>query len=74
LGPIFSLVLGWAGLSQSADGLRWIGSHKMDPWTTLASRPKFCGLSLGLEAAGLVLGLGLATAGLDYNTGILRIV
>jgi len=22
-------------LGQSADGLGWIGSHKMDPWTTL---------------------------------------
>ena len=27
---------GWVGLGQSADGLGWIGSHKMDPWTTLA--------------------------------------
>ena len=25
----------WVGLGQSADGLGWIGSHKMDPWTTL---------------------------------------
>ena len=31
-------------------------------------------VGLGLEGAGLVLRLGLATAGLDYNTGILRIV
>jgi len=22
-------------LGQSADGLGWVGSHKMDPWTTL---------------------------------------
>jgi len=22
-------------LGQLADGLGWIGSHKMDPWTTL---------------------------------------
>jgi len=22
-------------LGQSADGLGWMGSHKMDPWTTL---------------------------------------
>jgi len=29
------VVLGWVGLGQSADGLGWIGSHKMDPWTTL---------------------------------------
>jgi len=27
--------VGWVGLGQSADGLGWIGSHKMDPWTTL---------------------------------------
>jgi len=32
LGPNFST---WVGLGQSADGLGWIGSHKMDPWTTL---------------------------------------
>jgi len=25
----------WVGLGQSADGLGWIGSHKMDPWTNL---------------------------------------
>jgi len=29
--------VGWVGLGQSADGLGWIGSHKMDPWTTLAT-------------------------------------
>jgi len=36
LGPNFSTCsgLGWVGLSQSADGMGWIGSHKMDPWTT----------------------------------------
>ena len=27
--------MGRVGLGQSADGLGWIGSHKMDPWTTL---------------------------------------
>ena len=32
LGPNFST---WVGLGQSADGLGWIGSHKVDPWTTL---------------------------------------
>jgi len=32
------VVLGWVGLGQSADGLGWIGSHKMDPWTTLWTR------------------------------------
>ena len=32
---IFPLVVGWVGLGQSADGLGWIGSHRMDPWTTL---------------------------------------
>ena len=32
---IFPLVVGCVGLSQLADGLGWIGSHKMDPWTTL---------------------------------------
>jgi len=26
------------GLGQSADGLGWIGSHKMDRWTTLMCR------------------------------------
>jgi len=37
VGPnFFPLVVGWVGLSQSVDGLGWIGSHKMDPWTTLA--------------------------------------
>jgi len=30
----FLLVVGLVGLGQSADGLGWIGSHKMDPWTT----------------------------------------
>ena len=29
------VVLGWVGFGQSADGLGWIGSHKMDPRTTL---------------------------------------
>jgi len=38
LGPNFSTCSGlswvtWVGLDQSADGLGWIGSHKMDPWT-----------------------------------------
>ena len=38
LDPIFfSLVLGWVGLGQSADGLGWIGSHRMDRWTALVS-------------------------------------
>jgi len=32
---IFSLVVGWVGLGQLADRLGWVGSHKMDPWTTL---------------------------------------
>jgi len=36
LGPNFSLVVGWVGLGQSADGLGWVGSHKMDPGTNLA--------------------------------------
>jgi len=31
----FPRVAGWVGLGQSNDGLGWIGSHKMDPWTTL---------------------------------------
>ena len=30
--------LGWVGLGQPADGLGWIGSHKMDPWTTRTQR------------------------------------
>ena len=25
----------WVGLGQSADGLSWVGSHKMDLWTNL---------------------------------------
>ena len=37
--------MGWVGLGQSADGLGWIGSHKMDPWTTLRD---YC----GMETAG----------------------
>ena len=36
---IFPLVVGWVGFGQSADGLGWIGSHKMDPWTTQRCRP-----------------------------------
>ena len=31
LGSNFPLAMGWVGLGQSADGLGWIGSHKMDP-------------------------------------------
>ena len=40
LGPNFSSSsgLGWIGLGQSDDRLGWIGSHKMDPWTTLVQR------------------------------------
>jgi len=30
--------MGWVGLGQSADGMGWIGSHKMDTWTTLVRR------------------------------------
>jgi len=47
---VIMLVLGWVGMSPNfptsselglgldplADGLGWIGSHKMDPWTTLS--------------------------------------
>jgi len=32
---IFKFQLGWVGLGQPVNGLGWIGSHKMDPWTTL---------------------------------------
>jgi len=32
---MFPLIMGWVGSGRSADGLGWIGSHKMDPWTTL---------------------------------------
>jgi len=32
---IFQFFVGWVGLGQSADGLSWIGSHIMDPRTTL---------------------------------------
>jgi len=34
VGSIF-FHLRWVVLGQSADGLGWIGSHKMDQWTTL---------------------------------------
>ena len=34
LGPTFSTC---SGLGQSADGMGWIESHKMEPWTTLVS-------------------------------------
>jgi len=27
--------VGWIGLGQSANGLGWVVSHKMDPWTTM---------------------------------------
>jgi len=46
LGPIFSLVVGWVGLGQSADGLGWVGSHKMDPWTTLAAAAAAAGCTV----------------------------
>jgi len=29
--------IGLIGLAQRVDGLGWIGSHKMNPWTTLSS-------------------------------------
>jgi len=32
---LISIRLGWVGLGQPVDGLGWIGSHKMDPCTTL---------------------------------------
>jgi len=35
---IFSLVVGWLGLGLSGDGLGSVGSHKVDPWTTLSAR------------------------------------
>jgi len=28
------LVVGWVGLGQSVDGLGWIETRKMDPWTS----------------------------------------
>ena len=36
----------WVGLSQSADGLGWIGSHKIDPWTTLTELDAQCNINL----------------------------
>ena len=39
--------MGWVGLGHSADGLRWIGSHKMDPWTTVGHH----GVTLGGTAS-----------------------
>ena len=44
LGTNFPLELG-----LSADGLGWIGSHKMDPWTTLQSVYNVVDLSLSLS-------------------------
>jgi len=32
---ILKYQLGWVVLGPPVDGLGWIGSHKMDPWTTL---------------------------------------
>jgi len=32
---IFKFQLGMIGLAQQVNGLGWIGSHKMDSWTTL---------------------------------------
>ena len=34
---IFKIQLCWIGLGQPGDGLGWIGSHKMNPWTALVS-------------------------------------
>jgi len=34
---MFLLVVGWIGLGQSAGGFGWIGSHKIDPQTTLTA-------------------------------------
>jgi len=31
----FSLLMGWVGFGQSANGLGWVGSHKMDPGTIM---------------------------------------
>jgi len=52
--------LGWVGLGQSANGLGWVGSHKMDPWTTLsdpvlreqsqAATLKYANINTGLSA------------------------
>ena len=39
---VFPLVKGWVGLGQSADVLGWIGSHKIDPWTTLVYGVSVC--------------------------------
>ena len=38
----FSLVVARVGLGHSADGLGWIGSHKMDPWLTLTRSTQPC--------------------------------
>ena len=32
---IFQLAVGRVGLGLSIDGSGWVGSQKMDPWTTL---------------------------------------
>ena len=40
------------------------------PWPRGLSKPKFCGLCLGLNAPGLCLGLGLVVLGLDLGHGL----
>ena len=35
LGPNFPACSGLGGLGPLANGLDWIGSHKLEPWTTL---------------------------------------
>ena len=34
----FRLAVGWVGLGPSSGGSGWVGSEKMDPWTTLGLR------------------------------------
>ena len=46
----FQFLVGWVGLGQSADGLGWIGSHKMDPRTTLACRHRDAARTVDFDA------------------------
>jgi len=45
-----SIGLGLVGLGQSADALGWVGSHKMDPWTTLSVTTSLAAAKLHREA------------------------
>jgi len=62
----------WVGFGQSADGLGWVGSHKMDPRTTLSwpASPqnvwteKYPGSARGPLSGGSAQGEGMRVGGL----------